>query len=144
MSASASAGFGITANNSNAQWCGNSEKSNETDKMTYFTEAWWCVVMFILLWRMMYFSLGLALRIPLLHPISHLICSFPFQISTHVTFVNDSNLLRDYGVSPNALNVRACELLMWLQCVQFSVVKRCLINYTAVFQFHFPETKMRH
>lgn len=30
--------FRSTPNNSNAQWCGNSGKSNETDKMTYFTE----------------------------------------------------------------------------------------------------------
>lgn len=36
----AAATFCTTPNNSHAQWCGNSEKSNETDKMTYFTEAW--------------------------------------------------------------------------------------------------------
>lgn len=36
----AAATFRTTPYNSHAQWCGNSEKSNETDKMTYFTEAW--------------------------------------------------------------------------------------------------------
>ena len=34
--------FRATPNNSHAQWCGNSEETNETAKMTYFTEAWCC------------------------------------------------------------------------------------------------------
>lgn len=37
----AAATFRTTPNNSHAQWCGNSEETNETAKMTYFTEAWY-------------------------------------------------------------------------------------------------------
>lgn len=40
VAVAAAATFRTTPNNSHAQWCGNSEKSNESDKMTYFTEAW--------------------------------------------------------------------------------------------------------
>lgn len=109
--------FRTTPNNSHAQWCGYSEETNETAKMTYFTEAWCrcrysfheyisCSFPFFLL-----HSLTLSLSRSLC------LCRC-LQVSAHVK-PNDYNLLRDYEVS--------CILY-----IQFYAVKRCLINYTAV------------
>lgn len=106
--------FRTSPNNSHAQWCGNSEETNETAKMTYFTEAW-C--------RCCY-SLD-----------EYISCFFGRFFSTS-TLTSTSLMLSlsSSGFSAHKTEwlqfAKRLQSLVYFVYIQFYAVKRCLINYT--------------